>query len=358
MAGWARRHRAALVRVALEVAGVGLAGVVLLHRRGSMGTVGTLLGHLHWGWLLVAIAAQVGSVMALARLQRWLLRIGAVRLGLGTMALITLASNALSRSLPAGVAVSEGYAFQQYRRRGVDGVVAAWVQLASGAWSVAALAGVVLAGVALAGGGPGPVLRITALVVFTGALAVAVLFRYPTVLVRALGWVLARGRRLLPGVVCRLLGGAERAIASVEAVRPSGRAWLAAGGFAALNWLADCACLVAAFLAVGGPVPWRGVLLAYGGAQLLAALPITPGGLGLVEGGLMLTLVAYGGEPAASGAAVLLYRGVSFWLVVATGWLAWLGLALHDRRQHAVAVRDPVRDREQPLEPAIASSRS
>jgi lysylphosphatidylglycerol synthase-like protein len=44
---------------------------------------------------------------------------------------------------------------------------------------------------------------------------------------------------------------------------------------AILNWISDCGCLVFAILAVGGHVPWQGVLAAYG-LTLAAVLPITP----------------------------------------------------------------------------------
>ena len=50
------------------------------------------------------------------------------------------------------------------------------------------------------------------------------------------------------------------------------------------NWLLDCACFAMMFLAIHAPIPWSGLLLAYGAGQLAATLPITPGGLGVVEG--------------------------------------------------------------------------
>jgi hypothetical protein len=49
--------------------------------------------------------------------------------------------------------------------------------------------------------------------------------------------------------------------------------------------------LVACILAFGGGVPWRGVLVAYGLTQLAASLPITPGGIGVVEASLAALLV-------------------------------------------------------------------
>ena len=62
-----------------------------------------------------------------------------------------------------------------------------------------------------------------------------------------------------------------------------------------LNWLLDCACFAMMFLAIDAPIPWKGLLLAYGAGQLAATLPITPGGLGVVEGSITVALVAFGG---------------------------------------------------------------
>ena len=103
------------------------------------------------------------------------------------------------------------------------------------------------------------------------------------------------------------------------------------------NWALDCGCLVFSYLAVGASVPWRGLLLAYGAGQLAANLPITPGGLGVVEGSLVIALVAFGGGHLSTVAAVVLYRIVSFWGYLPIGWLAWAGLTWHNRRVDKLA---------------------
>ncbi len=99
------------------------------------------------------------------------------------------------------------------------------------------------------------------------------------------------------------------------------------------NWMLDCGCLAVSFLAVGGGVPWKGLLLAYGAGQLAANLPITPGGLGVVEGSLTIAIVAYGGAASSTVAAVLLYRILSFWLILPIGWGTWAWLARSSRRR-------------------------
>jgi uncharacterized protein (TIRG00374 family) len=98
------------------------------------------------------------------------------------------------------------------------------------------------------------------------------------------------------------------------------------------NWVWDCGALAAAFLAVGAHVPWRGLVLAYGAAQLAANLPITPGGLGVVEGSLTVALVAYGGAQLQTVAAVLLYRLIAFWALLPVGWASWGFVTARTRR--------------------------
>jgi hypothetical protein len=80
---------------------------------------------------------------------------------------------------------------------------------------------------------------------------------------------------------------------------------------------------VACIWAIHGHIPWHGILVAYGLAQVLASVPITPGGLGVVEGGLTAVLVAYGMPTNEALASVLLYRAVSFWGLVPVGWGVW-----------------------------------
>jgi hypothetical protein len=66
---------------------------------------------------------------------------------------------------------------------------------------------------------------------------------------------------------------------------------------------------------------------------LAANLPVTPGGLGAVEGTITIALVAFGGPTHnAITSAVLMYRILSFWLVLAVGWGLWSVLALQVRR--------------------------
>lgn len=99
-----------------------------------------------------------------------------------------------------------------------------------------------------------------------------------------------------------------------------------------LNWLLDVVCLALSFAAVYTAIPWGAVLLAFAGAKVVASIGIIPGGLGIVEGGLVATFIAYDVPGASAVAAVLVYRALSLVGLVGIGWLAVALLAVQDGR--------------------------
>jgi uncharacterized protein (TIRG00374 family) len=103
-------------------------------------------------------------------------------------------------------------------------------------------------------------------------------------------------------------------------------------------WFADFLILICCFGAVHAAIPWSGVLLAFGVAQIVASLPLIPGGIGLVEGSLAVILVAYGAHRAPALAVVLVYRFLTFWLVISVGWIA---IAIIEWRVRRVASEAP-----------------
>jgi uncharacterized protein (TIRG00374 family) len=105
-------------------------------------------------------------------------------------------------------------------------------------------------------------------------------------------------------------------------------------GWAAANWLLDAASLwvfVAAFSHFISPVD---LLTAYGLANILAAIPITPGGLGVVEFVLVSMITGFGPTAGQALSAVLAYRAVNFWLPIPFGGLAYASLELERRAPH------------------------
>lgn len=102
--------------------------------------------------------------------------------------------------------------------------------------------------------------------------------------------------------------------------------------FAIGNWVIDAACLWVCLAAFGEVVPPGLLVTAYGAANLFGLLPITPGGLGVVEGVLMPALVAFGVGGGVAVLGVLGWRVFQFWLPIPAGGLAYLALRIGDLR--------------------------
>jgi len=321
-------------RGAFALAVVGSAVGVAVSHQSDLSSALRLLSHVDLHRLAVAIGAELLSMMAFARLQRWLLRTGGVNLGLWSMAEVTFAGNALGTTLPGGVAWGATWSYAQLRRRGAGRALAIWALLTAGALSTFTLFIVIISGTFIAGHrGPLAHLRSLALglaaVPVAIALFVALVNRSATVKKAARhGWdALAGAGR--PGRV--VVAGLSRLWAGIRTVRPSLAEWAKATFFALVNWLFDAGCLAGAAWALHAEMPWRGLLAAYGLTQIAVSLPVTPGGLGVVEASLTALLAAYGMPVATALATTLVYRAVSFWALQPIGWGTWAGIELASR---------------------------
>src|SRR5205823_13011754 len=81
------------------------------------------------------------------------------------------------------------------------------------------------------------------------------------------------------------------------------------------------------------------LLVSYGLANVLAAIPITPGGLGVVEAILTSTLVGFGVPRGVAILGVIGYRLVNFWLPIPVGGVAYLSPRVDPRARRADALR-------------------
>lgn len=334
-----RRWRAVLARwwgpgrFLIGLALGGLALWALNGQRGELVGATSELARLHMGWLALGTGSEVVSLCAFAGLQVWLLGVGGVRLGFPRAVGITFGAGAIASSIPAGPAVSSVFAFRQYRRAGAGDALAAWTLVATLTCASLALAVVATVGVAVAEqqGASYDLIGVTVVVLLVALLAMAAVWQR-RLLVALVTGALAICQRVTGHPKGESTEIVRRVLARLAAVPLQLPDVAGALGWALANWCLDCGCLVCCFLAVGAAVPWRGLLLAYGAAQLAANLPITPGGLGVVEGSLTIALVAYGGVEASTVTAVLLYRIISFWGFLPVGWAAWGAVTLSNRR--------------------------
>lgn len=96
--------------------------------------------------------------------------------------------------------------------------------------------------------------------------------------------------------------------------------------WATLNWLLDAAALWVFIQAYGFHLGLDGLIVSFGLANVVAALPLTPGGLGLVEGVLVPTIVGFGAPRGIAVLGVVTYRLANFWLPIPVAGLAYVSL--------------------------------
>lgn len=302
--------RALRVAAALALAGAAVYGVV--HKRGSILRTVEQLQSADPVWLFAAVAAEAISLVAYAAIVRRLLRLGDIEASLPSLLATTLVGIAMGNVLPGGQAVSSVYWFQRLRRFGSSRALAAIVMLGAMIIGIVTLLWLVVLGLAF-GGGHGFVASARDPILIGAGLFLVVRIYCHRQIASGLRWL------------ARHLGGTDEPIVS-RRVPARVFATLMALGY--VNWLFDAIALLASLLAVGASVPWGGVLVAYTLGQLVAAIPLLPGGGGAVEASLALGLVAYGGTSGGIVAGVILFRLISAWGLVPLGGALW---ALHGR---------------------------
>ena len=312
---------------------VGLLVLVLLFgKRAELPAAAHQLARADPVWVAAAFAAEATSLLAFALLQRRALTLSGSRLRLTGLYALALANDAIANTVPGEPAVSSAYRYRYYRRHGASAAGAGWtiftviIAQAVG-MSVVLLLGVLVALAAGAGSRN------------TGAAAVGLVIVLPSgaVLVRRdlvlrIAAAAARGlRRLTAGKSDGVVARIESTLQRMREIPLGARSTAGLVLLAIAVWGANFCTLVCAFRAVHAPVPWAGVLLAYGVAEVVGNLPIVPGGIGIIEGSLAVVLIAYGASRTDALPAVLAFRLVSFWSGVAAGWIAVAVLARRSR---------------------------
>ena len=104
------------------------------------------------------------------------------------------------------------------------------------------------------------------------------------------------------------------------------------GLWAFLRQLLRILILFLVSLAFHNPFNPGTLLASYGVSYIFTIASITPSGVGFVEGAMGLTQNALGVEPVASAAIAIIYRGITFWLVLFYGLIAirWVGYSIRN----------------------------
>jgi uncharacterized membrane protein YbhN (UPF0104 family) len=295
------------------------------------------------GWLVAAaLLLEVVWVYSLSNVYRSSIRGLGGGLGRGQALRISMGAFSLSRILPGGGAAGSIFAARAIVAHGnpVPRTVASMLI----SWWVSMSTLALVVGVGTATGLPGS--RIVPAHLVGPALVFAVLAVAGTAAVAALrvSRLRARVAHGLNAIGSRLGVSAEPEDWESQVMTPVAvRRLIPLMGWAALSWIVDAAALWVMFLGFGVSLHPAVLLVGYGLANLINALPeLTPGWLGVLESALAATYAALGVPVGVAVVAVLSYRLVSYWLPVAVG----VGPALGMLRSSASAADERRVDRE------------
>jgi uncharacterized protein (TIRG00374 family) len=312
-----------IIRYALGLAVGVFVLLLLVGKRGELAGALHHVDHLNYAWETGAVLAEALSIVGYGFLQQRVLRWGGAELSLPSLTLISIANNAIAYSVPGEPAVSSAYRYRFFRRHGASGASSGWAILTILIAQAIGMSLLLLIGVIVALFGHTGVqargIVIAGLVVVVGAGALLV---RRDLLLRFLGVLVRLCRRLTGHPRGDVMARIESTLQRMREIPLSSGAAVSVVVMATALWLMDFVILVCCFGAVHAQVPWSGVLLAFGVAQIVASLPIVPGGIGLVEGSLAVILVAYGAKKVPALAVVLIYRLLTFWLVIIVGWIS------------------------------------
>ena len=287
-----------------------------------------LLGRLNVWWMIAGLILEGLSLFCYALLNRVLLPAEG-RPSLSRLFRIDLSAAAIAHVIPAGTLGSAGVGYQLFTAEGVSGTDVGVMMATKGMGSTLVLNALLwialVISIPLSGFQP-----IYATVAIVGAVILALVGllilgitrgqKRATEISRAIG-------QRIPGVGAdRLEHIALEATTSIRRLATDRPVLIWSLTWASLNWLLDAAslwCFIAAFGGYANPV---GLFAAYGVANVVGAIPLTPGGLGIIDTLTPVLLVGFGLTRSVATLGVLAWRLVNFWLPIPTGAFAYVSL--------------------------------
>ncbi|MDP9073470.1 MAG: flippase-like domain-containing protein, partial [Actinomycetota bacterium] len=306
----------------------------------------SVLGKVHLTYLLAGLGLEMAAIVAYAILTRTVLprqRSPSVF----NLLRVQLSTLAVSHVVPGGTAAGSPLGYRLLTAAGVDGPDAAFALATQGLGSAVVLNAILwlalVISIPLNGFNPLYLAAAGVGVLAIGGFAVLIvlLTRGEERSAALLSRLAARIPFVDPATINDLV---HRLAARIRELGADRNLLVRASTWAVANWLLDAASLWVFIAAYGYRVSPDGLLVAFGLANVLAAIPITPGGLGVVEAVLTSTLVGFGVPPSIAIIGVATYRLANFWLPIPFGGLAYLSLQV-DPGDSDLDVRQARRDR-------------
>lgn len=323
----AKRATRAVVAVAVVGAVFGFA----LPRFTSPGAVWHAIAHVDSRGGAVLVVAAAWNLVTY-----WLVWMAALPgLGPGRAALVAHAPTTVANTMPGGSYVAVALTFSMLRSWGHGRSAVTLAMVITGVWNnFAKLALPIVALTALAVEGDVETSRVVVAFAGLGALmavvaTLAAAMRTDTAatrLGRRAATVAAPGLRLLRRPAPRGWDVATRRFRADAGDLLAAR-WHLLTASTVVGHLSLFLLLLAALRATGVPsadVGWSEVLAVFAFARFATAVPLSPGGVGVVELALTAGLVGAGGARASVVAGVLVYRSLTYLLQIPLGAVAYL----------------------------------
>lgn len=272
---------------------------------------------------------------------------------------IQMSTKALSSVVPGGSAAGSALGYRLLTLSGAQGADAGFALATAGLGSAVMLNVILWGGLIVSI----PARGVNALY-GTAAVAGVVIMGGAAALVFGLMEGAARAERLLRWFARKFGFSEERAGAAVrqvggrlEDLAADRQLLVRVAGWAAANWVLDMASLWVFLRAFGPAVDPDALIIAFGLANVLAVIPITPGGLGVIEGVLIPTLVGFGLTRSEATLGVLSYRFAQYWFPMILGAIMYASLRFGpwsiNRREKLKTLRELAAETETNRESAL-----
>ena len=298
--------------------------------------------------LIIGVGLQVVSLLCYSLLTRAALGEEGHEVPLLRLFRIQLSTKSLGNIMPGGSAASTALGYKLLTMSGVGGPDSAFALATAGIGSAVVLNLILWLGLVVSIPGRG-----VNAVYGTAAIVGVILMAFAAFVVVGLVDGQGRAERVVRSVARRLrldehhaaevlahLGG------RIEGLGQDRQMLVRVVGWATANWLLDAASLWIFLRAFGGTLGLDALIVSFGIANVLSVIPITPGGLGIVEGVYIPTLTGFGLAGSTAAVGVLSYRIAQYWMPIFVGWLSYLSLRIGpfsiDRAHRLAALKSVV----------------
>jgi uncharacterized membrane protein YbhN (UPF0104 family) len=320
-----------VLQIVVSVALVGLIVRFVFGQFANLSHVTTVLRTLSWGDVTVLVLVGIWNLLTY-----WVVIVVATPgMTVAQAGVLTQSTTAVSNAIPGGGAIAVGLTYTMMSSWGFSRSRATLSVVVTGIWNSFIKLGMPILALALLAlqGQAGAGRTVAALLGLAGLVAAVVVFalvlRSQSVAARiGVGAGLAASRLLAVfkrppahGWDLAVVTWRSRVIGLVR------HRWLALSVSTVVSHVSLFVVLLVALRITGVPsvdVGWAETLAVFAFARLVTAIPVTPGGVGVVELALIAGLTQAGGADANVVAAVLLFRLLTYVLPIVVGALTYV----------------------------------